>query len=157
MTAIQFVISIIYIGSWWTFLFVRIPRVVMGLIWSKWKLQIFNSNKAMCMLKADWILRVATLGLYLLISFGFSVWLPRNFCELIGTDKDELSSCKWQVFGFRLVFMLMFIPIECLMLAVVYRNATDMIFKVELRQVTGVDSIQSKRGTEIGYLMDPSV
>ena len=159
MIAIQFVISIIYIGSWWTFLLVRTPRVIMGLISNKYRLQIFNSSKAMCMLKADWITRVVTIAFYLLISFGFSVQLPMDFCELIGNDPkdDSFSSCKWQTFGFRLVFMLLFIPIELLMFAVVYRNATDMIFKVELRQLTGVSSIGKQKQDDLGYLMDPNI
>ena len=75
------------------------------------------------MLKTDWILRVVTVVFYLFLSFGFSVQLPMDFCDLIGTEEKNFSSCKWQVFGFRFVFMLLFIPLELLMLAVVYRNA----------------------------------
>ncbi len=37
MLAIQFVISIIYIGSWFTFLIVRIPRVLWGLLLNKYR------------------------------------------------------------------------------------------------------------------------
>ena len=89
------------------------------------------------MMKADWIVRLVTLGFYICLSFGFSTWLPEHFCELIGQDGDTFSSCKWQVFGFRLVFILLYMPVEMVMLAVVYRHATDMIFKIQLSKVTG--------------------
>jgi len=50
---------------------------------------------------------------------------------------------------------------EALTLAVVYRNATDMIFKIELRQLTGASDFEldGKRSqkTNIGYLMDPDI
>ena len=131
MILIQFVVSIIYLGSWVTFLLVRVPRLVWGCVMAQWKLKIFKSNSAQCMMKADWILRLTTLIFYVLLSFGFSIWLPERFCELIGKDEDEaFSSCKWQVFGFRLVFILLYLPVELITLAVVYRNATDMIFKI---------------------------
>ena len=89
------------------------------------------------MMKTDWILRCVTLGIYVCLSFGFSTWLPERFCELIGKSEDSFSSCKWQVFGFRLVFILLYLPLELVALAVVYRNATDMIFKIQLSGVTG--------------------
>jgi hypothetical protein len=130
MILIQFVISIIYLGSWVTFFLVRIPRLVWGFVMANWKTKIFNSKSAQCMMKADWILRLVTLVFYIGLSFGFSVWLPEHFCELIGHDKDSFSSCKWQVFGFRFVFILLYLPVELVFLAVVYRNATDMIFKI---------------------------
>ena len=84
-------------------------------------------------MKTDWIMRLITLVCHFLLSFGFSVWLPEQFCNLIGVeenDETEWSNCKWQVFGFRFVFILLYLPLEFLMLAVVYRNATDMIFKI---------------------------
>ena len=130
MFAIQFVISIIYIGSWVTFLFVRIPRVVLGLILTKWKLKIFRSNHGICAMKMDWIVRATTAIIYVVFSFGFSVYLPKNFCELFDVEDANFNECKWQVFGFRLVFILLYLPLEFLALAVVYRNATDMIFKI---------------------------
>ena len=48
------------------------------------------------------------------------------------------------------------------MLAVVYRNATDMIFKIQLRKMTGVSDTQmegkgKKTQSKIGFLMDPNV
>ena len=80
------------------------------------------------MMKTDWILRLVTLFLYVCLSFGFSVWLPERFCRLIGNDEDTFSSCKWQVFGCRFVSILLYLPVELVTLAVVYRHATDMIF-----------------------------
>ena len=82
------------------------------------------------LMKTDWILRLVTLCIYLITALGFSVWLPSNFCELIGQTGDSFNSCKWQIFGFRLVFILLSWPIEALLFAVVYRNATDSIFKI---------------------------
>ena len=137
MIFIQFVISIIYLGSWVTFIMVRIPRVVWGCIMSHGKKKIIKSKSASCMMKTDWILRLVTLIFYICLSFGFSVWLPDRFCKLIGNDEDTFSSCKWQVFGFRFVFILLYLPVELVTLAVVYRHATDMIFKIQLREVTG--------------------
>ena len=50
---------------------------------------------------------------------------------------------------------------EALTLTVVYRHATDMIFKIELRQLTGAAEFEldGKRSnkTNIGYLMDPEI
>ena len=89
------------------------------------------------MTKTNWILRLVTLIIYVFLSFGFSVWLPERFCKLIGNDEDTFSSCKWQVFGFRFVFILLYLPVELVLLAVVYRYATDMIFQIQLREVTG--------------------
>ena len=48
------------------------------------------------------------------------------------------------------------------MLAVVYRNATDMIFKIQLRKMTGVNELEmegkkKKSKSSIGFLMDPNV
>lgn len=138
MLAIQFLVSIIYIGSWITFILVRLFRVLWGLAMKKWRLGLLHSPRAAKWIKADYIGRLVTVVIYFGVSFGFSVMLPRQFCDLMGTDEDEFSSCKWQVFGFRMVFMLMFIPIELILLAVVYRYATDTLFKTELRAITGI-------------------
>ena len=50
------------------------------------------------------------------------------------------------------------------MFAVVYRNATDMIFKIQLRKLTGTtaDEIELKgrknqKNASIAYLMDPDI
>ena len=159
MTAIQFVISIIYIGSWLTFVFVRLPRVGLGFALLKWRNKIFLSNNGVCWMKTDWMLRLGTGILYIAFSLGFSAWLPERYCELIGSEPDSFASCKWQVFGFRLIFILLSYPLEALMLAVVYRHATDMIFKMELRKLTGQTemNIDGGKKTNIGYLMDPDV
>ena len=133
MIAVQFIVSIIYLGSWITFLLVRVPRIIWGLGMVKYKTRVFKSHRGVCLMKTDWILRLVTVGFYLAIALSFSVWLPKQFCELIGSEADSFNSCKWQVFGFRFIFILLSLPVEALQLAVVYRNATDMIFKIELR------------------------
>ena len=164
MILVQFVVSIIYLGSWFTFIFVRVPRLVWGCVMAHWKLKIFRSTRALLMMKADYILRLATLVIYVGLSFGFSVWLPEQFCELIGRSEDSFSSCKWQVFGFRFVFILLYLPVELLTLAVVYRNATDMIFKIQLRKATGgtddleMESAEKRsQSSSIAYLMSPEI
>mmetsp|Transcript_1141 Transcript_1141/g.1699 ORF Transcript_1141/g.1699 Transcript_1141/m.1699 type:complete len:209 (-) Transcript_1141:766-1392(-) len=159
MIAIQFVISIIYLGSWLTFLLVRVPRVCWGLALLKWKKKVFLSRSGILIMKMDWMIRMATMFFYLIFSLGFSVWLPAQYCELIGSEPDSFASCKWQVFGFRIIFILMSYPTELLMLAVVYRNATDMIFKMELRKLTGSEEMftDGRKKNNIGYLMDPDV
>ena len=145
MLAIQFVISIIYIGSWFTFLLVRIPRVIWGLLTSKFQRKIYMSMRGAGIMKADWIFRIITLVIHFLLSLSFSVWLPEQFCDLIGVeerDETKWSNCKWQVFGFRFVFILLYFPLEILALAVVYRNATDIIFKIQLRKMTGISEVE---------------
>jgi len=105
----------------------------------------------------DWILRLVTLIIYIGIAFGFSIELPKQFCDLIGVKEDPaFTSCKWQVFGFRIIFILLSLPVELLMLAVVYRHATDLIFKINLREVTGVSDFEKRHG-DIGYLIDPNI
>jgi len=129
---------------------------------SKYKLNIFLSSRGIKIMKADWIARLATLVIYIGLSFGFSVWLPEHFCELLNVAPDNFSSCKWQVFGFRFVFIIMYLPIEFVLLAVVYRNATDNIFKIQLRKVTGVNTDaelmgSKKNSTSISHLMGADV
>lgn len=46
MILIQFVISIIYLGSWVTFIMVRIPRVLWGCIMNHSKEKIIKSKSA---------------------------------------------------------------------------------------------------------------
>ena len=50
---------------------------------------------------------------------------------------------------------------EALLFAVAYRNATDMIFKMQLRKVTGTDiemeGRKNQKNSSIAYLMDPDV
>ncbi len=113
-------------------------------------------------MKTDWILRLVTFCIYLLTALGFSIWLPEQFCKLIGEEGASFNSCKWQIFGFRFVFILLSLPMELLTYAVVYRNATDMIFKIQLRKLSGPSEIEMNGGkkqknSSIAYLMDPDV
>ena len=164
MTLLQLLISIIFLGSWVTFFFVRIPRLGWGLGIAKCRKQVFNSRFGINLMKTDWILRVVTFCIYLITALGFSAWLPEQFCELIGEEGSSFNSCKWQIFGFRFVFILLSLPAEALIFAVVYRNATDMIFKIQLRKLTGTtaDELELKnrknqKNASIAYLMDPDI
>ena len=121
--------------------------------------KVFLSPKGPRIMKIDWIMRLSTLVLYVGFSLGFSVWLPMQFCELIGVEVAKAASCKWQVFGFRLIFILLSYPMEAILLAVEFRHATDMIFKMELRRLTGANQMNlgGRKQSNIGYLMDPDV
>ena len=131
LLALSFIISIIYIGSWITFLAVRLIRVIWGFFMQQCSLRIYKSRSGQCMMKADWIFRLITVILYLIVAFATSVRMPELFCDFIGQTEDgQFTSCKWQVFGFRFIFILLGIPLEMLLLAVVYRFATDMVFKI---------------------------
>jgi len=55
-----------------------------------------------------------------------------------------------------MVFMLIFLPIELVLLAVVYRSSTDNLFKIELRKLTGISDFD-RRKEDIGYLMRPDI
>lgn len=55
-----------------------------------------------------------------------------------------------------MVFMLLFLPIELVLLAVVYRSSTDTLFKIELRKLTGISDFD-RRKEDIGYLMRPDI
>ena len=83
-----------------------------------------------CMMKIDWIFRIVTAFMYIIIALATSVRMPELFCDFIGQSEEDFESCKWQVFGFRLIFILLGIPLEMLLFAVVYRFTTDMIFKI---------------------------
>ena len=61
MLFIQALISIVYLGSWITFLVVRIPRVLWGSIMAILRVKILQSGSARCMLNSDWVLRLVTL------------------------------------------------------------------------------------------------
>ena len=162
LLVLQFIVSIIYIGSWASFLMVRASRVIWGLITSNCRLKIYRSSMGICLMKADWVFRLTTFVLDFILAFVFSVSLPEQFCELIGKEDDDFASCKWQVFGMRIVFILLAIPLDLLTFAVIYRHATDMIFKIQLRRVTGHGDIElesrgKKQKSSIAYLMDPNV
>ena len=162
LLALQFIVSIIYIGSWASFLLIRMSRVIWGLITSNCRLKIYRSRMGICLMKADWIFRFVTFVLDIILAIGFSVSLPEQFCELIGKEQEDFASCKWQVFGMRIVFILLAVPLDLLTFAVIYRHATDMIFKIQLRRVTGQGDIElenrgKKTKSSIAFLMDPDV
>ena len=46
MILIQFVVSVIYLGSWFTFIMVRVPRVFWGCIMTHGKKKIIKSRSA---------------------------------------------------------------------------------------------------------------
>jgi len=84
MLLIQIVISIIYLGSWVTFVAVRLTRVIWGGLITKFRLRVYKSRYGTKIMKAHWILRLVTSVMYLGFAFGFSIWLPEHFCEFIG-------------------------------------------------------------------------
>ena len=88
----------------------------------------------------EYVIRGATLVLYFLLSFGFATYLPKRFCHLFNgvfsskRTQDEMVTCVWQVFGFRMVFMLLYLPIEMILFAVVYRHSKDLKFMLGLKR-----------------------
>ena len=82
-----------------------------------------------------------TLVLYILLSLGFSSYLPLKFCHLFDgllgstrTNDDEIQTCRWQIFGFRIVFMVLYFPVELITMAVVYRHSNDLSFQLDLKR-----------------------
>ena len=42
-------------------------------------------------------------------------------------------ACKWQIFGFRMVYVVVYFPIDFILMLVVLRNCKDNIFNYSLR------------------------
>ena len=76
MTIVQFVASIVFMASWVTFFLVRLPRLVMSLASSRCFHKIVDAKRKLKFLDYEWKIRAATIVLYILLSLGFSVWLP---------------------------------------------------------------------------------
>jgi len=53
------------------------------------------------------------------------------------------------------------VPFEALQFAVAFRFATDLIFKLELRSLTGTSDVElegkKNPDSNIGYLIDPDI
>lgn len=52
----------------------------------------------------------------------------------MGMSHAKLNSCKWQVFGIRFLILLLYFPLEILMLIVVKRHTSDQTFNVKLKE-----------------------
>ena len=99
MTALQIIFSIIYIASWWTLFIVRIPRLIIGVLTMIVSTRITEIDRRISYLKFEWIFRLVTLVLYILLSLGFSSYLPLKFCHLFDgllgstrTNDDEIQT-----------------------------------------------------------------
>lgn len=136
LCVLQLVISLIYMGSWFTLVLVRIPRVVISIFSQRCFFKIRDADRRISYLKFEWVARLVTNVLYVLLSIGWSVWLAGRFCEMFegvfehirGRRVGHEYECQWQVFGFRLVFMILYYPLEYITFAVVRRHAMDMTF-----------------------------
>ena len=92
-------------------------------------------------LKVEWIFRAVTVLAFIALSFGFSTWLPDKFCSnfknaftKMGLSTAKLNSCKWQVFGIRLLLLVLYLPVEFLLLIVVKRYTSDSTFNIRLKE-----------------------
>ena len=134
MFAIQVVISILHIGSWFTLAAVRVPRILTSCCLGSCTMRVQDLSRRKKCIKSEGVIRLVTLILYFLISFGFSVYLPKEFCHLFDgvfssrRTEDEMSSCIWQLFGFRMIFMLICLPIELICYFIVRRHSNDLAF-----------------------------
>ena len=136
LCVLQLVISLIYMGSWFTLVLVRIPRVAISIFSQRCFFKIRDADRRIRYLKFEWVARLVTNVLYVLLSIGWSVWLAGRFCEMFegvfehirGRRVGHEYECQWQVFGFRLVFMILYYPLEYITFAVVRRHAMDMTF-----------------------------
>lgn len=52
----------------------------------------------------------------------------------MGMSHAKLNSCKWQVFGIRFLILLLYFPLEILMLIVVKRHTGDQTFNFKLKE-----------------------
>jgi len=46
---------------------------------------------------------------------------------------SQTVACKWQIFGFRMVFIVVYFPIDFIMMLCVMRYCGDIIFNYNLR------------------------
>lgn len=165
MLACQFLVSIISLGAWLTLFLVRMPRVAWLYFENRLLIKASNLQRRLLLLKVAWILRLVTVVLYSLLCIGYSFTLPAHFCDLLGYSEKRnaaaLRACKWQVFGFRFVFSLLLYPLELVQLAVVYRNAKDMMFKTRLSIAQGdpkaTELARSMKRDDISHLISPDV
>lgn len=52
----------------------------------------------------------------------------------MGLSTAKLNSCKWQVFGIRLLLLVLYLPVEFLLLIVVKRHTSDSTFNIRLKE-----------------------
>ena len=128
-------------GSWVTFLLVRLPRLGMSIFSAKFFHRVVTVDRKIKFLDWEWKVRAITVALYIVLSLGFSVWLPGQFCKLfsgiffqLGRTASQAMACKWQVFGFRLVFMVLYFPVDIILFCVTYRHTRDLTFQIQLKE-----------------------
>jgi len=95
----------------------------------------------MMYLKFEIVWRWLSLLIYIIISIAVSISLPESFCDLwtkMSGDNPSTSSteigCKWQMFGFRVVFMIIYLPLDFIMALVVLRHCRDLLFQINFKE-----------------------
>lgn len=158
---IQIVTSIFYLGSWATFGAVRVPRVAVNIVSKYFIDKLPTRRRKLQFLKAEWYFRMASVLVYIALSLGFCTWLPDKFCFMfrnafthMGMSHAKLNSCKWQVFGIRFLVLLLYFPLEILMLIVVRRHTGDQTFNVKLKEALflGETELQELINEQKAYL-----
>ena len=143
MFLLQFVVSLVYMGSWFTLALVRLPRVLVSVFAQKYFMKISAVERRMLFLKFEWISRFVTNVLYILLSLGWSLWLSGQFCDMFSGVFEHIrgrrigheEECTYQVVGFRFVFMVLYYPIELVTMGVVYRHTHDLEFQIRLKSI----------------------
>lgn len=83
--------------------------------------------------------RIVSIALYTILSICFMFWLPEKFCELwreLAADTQGTSgeiACKWQIFGFRIVFMIIYFPLDAIITLVVIRQCQDFLLHLMIK------------------------
>ena len=117
------ILAIISLGSWWATIFVRLLRVGIGLLTYRYYKKLRSDKNRIRYLYFETVTRALTLIMYFMMSIAFAYDLPHHFCtEFIDVRISKEVSCTWQAFGFRIVFMIIYAPIEVICFLVVRRN-----------------------------------
>jgi hypothetical protein len=92
--------------------------------------------------KAQRIFRIATMCLALVLEISCATFLADHYCYYWGVKEtvtmrrvSQTVACKWQMFGFRMVYVVVYFPIDFIMMLVVIRYCKDIIFNHNLYQL----------------------
>jgi len=138
---LQFVTAIFWVGNWFSFVCINIPRMLWDTMtfkkfYPRW---VHTREGTVRYYKAERIFRIITLCMALVLEIGCATFLAEQFCYFWGVDEETIShrvsqtvACKWQIFGFRMVFVVVMFPIDFIMMLVVLRHCKDVNFNFKL-------------------------
>lgn len=80
--------------------------------------------------------------LALVLEISCATFLADHYCYYWGVKEtvtmrrvSQTVACKWQMFGFRMVYVVVYFPIDFIMMLVVIRYCKDIIFNHNLYQL----------------------